>query len=44
MRFLEQLFGRLSEIVDESDDGVFLDQIFDAVNVHVALLKERITK
>ena len=41
MRFLEQLFGRLSEIVDESDDGVFLQRIFDAVNVHVALVKER---
>ena len=40
MRFLEKLFGCLSEIVDESDDGVFLQRIFDAVNVHVILEKE----
>jgi hypothetical protein len=29
MRLLKQLFGYLAEIVDETDDGVFLQRIFD---------------
>jgi hypothetical protein len=28
MRLLKQLFGYLAEIVDETDDGVFLQRIF----------------
>jgi hypothetical protein len=39
---LEELLGRLAEIVDESDDGVLLERILDAVNVHVALVEERV--
>jgi hypothetical protein len=39
---LEELLGRLAEIVDESDDGVLLERIFDAVNVHVSLVEERV--
>ncbi len=42
MWLLEELLGRLAEIVDESDDGVLLERIFDAVNVHVALVEERV--
>jgi hypothetical protein len=38
VRLLEELLGRLAEIVDESDDVVLLERILDAVNVHVALV------
>jgi hypothetical protein len=41
MRLFEQLFRRLAEIVDESNDGVLLQRIFDAINVHVAFVEKR---
>jgi hypothetical protein len=42
VRLLEELLGRLAKIVDESDDGVLLERILDAVNVHAALIEERV--
>ena len=40
MRFLEELFGNLAEVVDKADGGVFLERVGDAVDVDVALVKE----
>ena len=40
MRFLEQLFGYLSKVVNEPDSGVSLKWILDAEDVNVALIEE----
>ena len=41
MRLFEQLFRRLAKIVDESNDGVLLQRIFNTINVHVAFVEKR---
>ena len=40
MRFLEELFGDLAKVVNETDGGVFLERIRDAVDIDVAFVKE----
>lgn len=40
MRLLEQLFGYLTEVVDESNDGVALERIVDLVYIDGALVEE----
>ena len=42
MRFLKELLGNLTEVVDETDGGVFLERIRDAVDVDVAFVKEMV--
>ena len=40
MRFLEELLGNLAKVVDETDGGVLLERIGDAVDVDVAFVEE----
>ena len=40
MRFLKELLGNLTEVVDETDGGVFLERVRDGVDIDVALVEK----
>lgn len=40
MRSLEQLFGNLTKVIDESNGGILFQWIVNVIDVHVALVEQ----